>query len=99
MANLAETQKTIYLKDYQKPDFQINQTHLTFTLGEEGTEVNSQLNITRAEGVKPDQPLVLNAEAMEVLAVAIDGEPLAADQWQHSDNLSLIHISEPTRPY
>ena len=93
MANLAETQKTIYLKDYQKPDFQINQTHLTFTLGEEGTEVNSQLNITRAEGVKPDQPLVLNAEAMEVLVVAIDGEPLALDQWQHKDDLLQVQTS------
>ena len=93
MAQQAETPNTIYLSDYRAPDFHIEQTHLTFTLGEEGTEVNSELKIKRAEGVDAGKPLVLNAESMQVVAVAIDGQALANNQWQHKDDLLSIEIT------
>jgi aminopeptidase N len=85
MLKTVDHNPTIYLSDYRNPDFTIESTELTFNLGEEGTQVNSRLSIKRAAGAA-DAPLVLNAELMEVSAVAINGEELAEAEWQHEDN-------------
>lgn len=85
MLKTVDHNPTIYLSDYRKPDFTIESTELTFHLGEEGTQVNSRLSIKRAAGAA-DAPLVLNAELMDISAVAINGEELAEAEWQHEDN-------------
>ena len=90
MPQPAKTPNTIYLSDYRSADFQIEETQLTFTLGEEGTEVKSLLKIKRAAGVSSDKPLILNAESMEVVALAIDEQPLGENQWQHKEDLLSI---------
>ena len=89
MANQADTNNTIYLSDYQAPEFQIEDTKLTFTLGEEGTEVHSILSIKRSNP-ENKAPLVLNAESMEVVTVSIDGEELNHSHWNHSEDLLTI---------
>ena len=89
MADVAEVQKTIYLKDYQAPDFQIEDTQLTFQLGEEGTEVRSILKIKRSTA-DIAKPLVLNAELMDINRVAINDKDLDSALWEHSDNLLSI---------
>jgi aminopeptidase N len=87
MANQADKQNpSIYLKDYRAPDFLIESAELVFTLGEEGTLVQSRLQVKRNVHTAEDAPLVLNAEAMQVTAVAIDGQDLANSQWVHSDD-------------
>ena len=52
--------KTILLNEYSAPDFLIEQTHLTFDLGEVSTEVVSKLKIRRNQGVSSSTPLVLD---------------------------------------
>ena len=42
-----EQPKTIYLKDYQAPDYLIDETHLTFELYEDHTLVHAQLVMRR----------------------------------------------------
>ena len=94
MANRADEQNsTIYLKDYRAPDFLIESTELVFTLGEEGTQVQSKLQVKRNSHTPKDAHLVLNAESMEVTAVAIDGQALANDQWTHSDGQLTIRTA------
>lgn len=42
-----EQSKTIYLKDYQVPDYLIDETHLTFELFEDHSLVHAQLVMRR----------------------------------------------------
>ena len=45
-----EQPKVIYLKDYQAPDYLIDETHLTFELFEDHTLVHAQLVSAEREG-------------------------------------------------
>ncbi len=95
MAHQADEQNpTIYLKDYRAPDFLIQSAELVFTLGEEGTQVQSTLQVARNSHTDADTALVLNAESMEVTAVAINGQALANTEWKHSDDQLVIQTSE-----
>ena len=78
-----EQAKTIYLKDYQVPDFLIDNTDLHFTLGEDGTQVISRLQIRRnPESSNVNASLVLDGEDLELTALQLDGRTLAANEYQ-----------------
>ena len=63
-----EQPKMIYLKDYQVPDYLIDETHLTFELFEDHTLVHAQLMMRR------------NPEAGSGLPpLVLDGQQLVAD--------------------
>lgn len=73
--------EAIFLKDYQAPDYWIDQTNLNFDLFEDYTLVTSVLGIHRnldkksdkqQEGRPPD--LVLVGDDLELVAVEIDGK-------------------------
>ncbi len=76
----------IYLKDYSATAYVIKKTELTFELAEGDTLVNSLLTVARREGVAAEAPLVLNGEDLTLLSVRIDGEQLAATQYQEAGN-------------
>jgi len=86
-----EQPKMIYLKDYQAPDYLIDETHLTFELFDDHSLVHAQLVRRRTPdrgGVLP--PLVLDGELMELLGVKLDDTDLTADQYQlAADSLTL----------
>ncbi|WP_397452157.1 aminopeptidase N [Pseudomonas sp. NA-150] len=67
-----EQPKMIYLKDYQAPEYLIDETHLTFELFEDHTLVHAQLvmrrNPARGAGLPP---LVLDGQQLELLSVAL----------------------------
>lgn len=73
---------TIYLKDYQAPDYLVDHTDLTFDLDPYATLVKSRLKIRRnpavAEDVETLPPLWLDGVDLELLSVFIDGELLPA---------------------
>ncbi len=48
-----EQPKVIHLKDYQVPDYLIDETHLTFELYEDRTLVHAQLVMRRNPGRAP----------------------------------------------
>ncbi len=81
----------IYLKDYQAPDYLIDETHLTFELFEDHSLVHAQLilrrNPARGAGLPP---LVLDGQQLELLSVQLDDRPLGAGEYQvDADSLTL----------
>lgn len=70
--------KVIYRKDYQPPEYWIDQTDLTFDLFESHAIVTAQLHIRRNnDRANSDTlpPLVLVGEQVELQALSIDGNP------------------------
>ena len=70
--------QTIYLKDYQAPEYLIEETRLRFELHDDQTLVHAELRLQRnpARGAGLP-PLVLHGEELELLAVGPDGPALA----------------------
>jgi len=75
--------QTIYLKDYQAPEYLIEETRLRFELHDDQTLVHAELRLQRnpARGAGLP-PLVLHGEELELLAVALDDQALAAGDYQ-----------------
>ena len=86
-----EQPKMIYLKDYQAPDYLIDETHLTFELFDDHSLVHAQLVMRRNPERGAGLPaLVLDGELMELLSVKLDDTDLTADQYQlAADSLTL----------
>lgn len=83
--------KTIYLSDYQVPDFLIDHTDLQFHLGDEFTVVTSRLTLRRnPDSTQPEAALVLQGENMQLRSLAIDGVVLAEEDYQLSDEALRI---------
>ncbi len=86
-----EQPQMIYLKDYQVPDYLIDETHLTFELFEDHSLVHAQLVMRRnplCSGALP--VLQLDGQQLELLSVALDGQTLGEGDYQLSDShLSL----------
>ncbi len=82
-----EQPQVISLKDYQAPEYLIDETHLTFELFEDHTLVHAQLvmrrNPARGAGLPP---LVLDGQQLELLSVALDDQALAAGDYQLDDS-------------
>ncbi|WP_439858956.1 aminopeptidase N [Pseudomonas sp. MBLB4136] len=82
-----EQPKMIYLKDYQAPDYLIDETHLTFELFEDHTLVHAQLMMRRNPAAGTGlPPLVLDGQQLDLLSLALDGEELGAADYQLSDS-------------
>ncbi len=83
--------KTIYLKDYQPPEFLVDRVDLSFDLQEEYTEVESRLELRRNPACPLDNPsLNLDGEQLELLAVRLDGRELSPEQYRlEPDTLSV----------
>ncbi|MGE8362170.1 aminopeptidase N [Pseudomonas sp.] len=86
-----EQPKMIYLKDYQAPDYLIDETHLTFELFEDHTLVHAQLVMRRNPAAGGGLPrLQLDGQQLELLVVSLDGTELGAGDYQlDDDHLSL----------
>ncbi|AZC81942.1 aminopeptidase N [Pseudomonas chlororaphis] len=95
-----EQPKMIYLKDYQAPEYLIDETHLTFELFEDHSLVHAQLvmrrnpaRILESGGGLP--PLVLDGQQLELLSVSLgDRELTAADYQLSANHLTLQPTSE-----
>ena len=84
--------RAIFLRDYRAPDYWIDKTDLHFSLAEDSAEVTAELSIRRNSETAA-APLVLHGQDMELLAVAVDGVPLTAAQYQVSgESLTLEQV-------
>jgi len=82
-----EQPKMIYLKDYQVPDYLIDETHLTFELFEDHTLVHAQLVMRRdPEASAGLPPLVLDGQQLELLELKLDDRVLSAADYQLTDS-------------
>jgi len=88
------TPKTTRLQDYTPPAYRVPAVDLRFELGEDSTTVHSRLHIVRAATTPAGTPLILDGQQLELLALALDGTPLAADRYQ----LDADHLTLPDPP-
>jgi len=84
------TPRTIYLKDYKKPDYLIPELYLDFIINDDYTTVKSKLSVEANYDEKLVQPLTLNGEKLELVSVKIDGQVIdKADYTLTEDQLTL----------
>ncbi|MFP3515384.1 aminopeptidase N [Pseudomonas sp. SIMBA_077] len=89
-----EQPQMIHLKDYQAPDYLIDETHLTFELFEDHTLVHAQLvmrrNPARSEGLPA---LALDGQQLELLSVKLDDVDLTPADYALTDSHLILHPS------
>lgn len=82
-----EQSKTIYLKDYQVPDYLIDETHLTFELFEDHSLVHAQLAMRRNPEAGAGLPkLVLDGQQLELLHLKLDDCELGEGDYTLTDS-------------
>ncbi|MDY0028455.1 MAG: aminopeptidase N [Pseudobdellovibrionaceae bacterium] len=85
--------KTIYLKDYSRPNFTVRSLELNFSIDEAEVLVTSRAVYHREH--KQASDLVLDGECMELLSVSLDGNILGADRYQlNEQSLSVIDVPD-----
>ncbi len=90
-----ETPRTIYLKDYRAPAFQILHTELTVDLHDGYALVTAVLDIERAEHAESNEALRLHGVDLELLELAIDGfKRLPADYVQLGEDLEIANVPD-----
>jgi aminopeptidase N len=78
-----EQPKVIHLKEYQVPDYLIDETHLTFELYEDRTVVHAQLVMRRNPDAGPGlPPLQLHGQDLELVSLALSDRPLSEGDYQ-----------------
>lgn len=89
-----EQPKMIYLKDYQVPDYLIDETHLTFELFDDHTLVHAQLVMRRNPAAGSGlPPLVLDGQQLELLSLALDDRALSTGDYQLDDSHLTVQPS------
>jgi aminopeptidase N len=84
------------LADYRPPAFLIDTVDLVFELGPQDTRVKSRLGIRRNPAAsEPGGALHLDGEALELLSLALDGEPLGSNRYQLLPEGGLILADVP----
>jgi aminopeptidase N len=82
--------RTIYLKDYQPPEYLIEKTWLDFNLQEDYALVQSRLQIRRNPLAADDAVLELHGQELELLELEIDGDVLSAGDYCVSEQSLII---------
>jgi len=76
-------QTTTFRRDYRPYPYRLRDVALTFDLHPENTRVHARLSVQCAQTGNSDlPPLVLDGEDLSLISLAIDGETLAADDYQ-----------------
>lgn len=86
-----EQPKVIHLKDYQAPEYLIDETHLTFELYEDRTLVHAQLVMRRNPAAGAGlPPLELHGQDLELVSLSMNDRELGqADYQVGEDRLTL----------
>ncbi|MGF6711235.1 aminopeptidase N [Luteibacter sp. W1I16] len=78
----------IRLADYRPPAWSVGHVTLEFDLGIDRTEVAASLELVR----QADEPVRLNGEGIELLALSVDGRALAEGEYILADGVLEIAI-------
>ncbi len=79
----AEPHRTVYRDHYRVPPFLVDAVRLQFDLEPTRTRVGSRLHVRRNPAAEePALEWHLDGEALELLAVRLDGQPLSAPQME-----------------
>jgi aminopeptidase N len=74
----------IRLADYTPPPWRVSAVELVFDLAIDACEVTARLALMREDA---SAPLRLDGEGLELLAIALDGRPLASGEWHYADGV------------
>ena len=89
------TTPAIRLTDYRPPAWRIDRAELLFDLGLAETEVGARLHLS-PDPDQPDRALRLDGEDLELLAIALDGEPLPAERYRlNAAGLTVYGVTAP----
>jgi len=89
---LRDAPNAVFLKDYQPPEFLIDQVELRFELGEKVTEVHSRLHLRRnPESHGESAALQLHGEQLELVSLALDGVELTEEAYALDGEGLTIH--------
>ncbi|MGE4535155.1 aminopeptidase N [Halomonas sp.] len=80
-----------YLSDYRPPAYRVTHTELTFDLDPAATRVKARLHLERHPERAAGEPLVLDGEGLTLEAIALDGEPLEADEYSQDEASLTVH--------
>ena len=88
-ARTDQTTAPIRLADYAAPTWRVDTAELIFDLGIDHTEVSARLQLRR-DTDQATQPLRLDGEGLDVLAIVLDGQPLEANRWRYADGVLQV---------
>src|SRR5260370_26950881 len=79
------------LADYRPPEFLVDTVDLVFDLGEAETSVAAHLNLRRnPEAAGPGTPLRLDGDELQLVALALDGRPIAPGDYRIEADGALV---------
>ncbi len=79
----------IYLKDYEKPPYEVKTIDLEFMLHNTNTLVINKMHIVRV--AVENEPLFLNGDELELLSVHLDGRELHESEYELNDLGLTLH--------
>ncbi|WP_404298281.1 aminopeptidase N [Halomonas sp.] len=80
-----------HLSDYRPPAYRVIRTELTFDLDPAATRVKASLHLERHPQREAGLPLELDGEGLDLKVIALDGQPLEADEYAVSDTGLIVH--------
>jgi aminopeptidase N len=83
------------LADYRPPDFLIDSVELEFDLGDAETRVKSHLALRRNPDGSAGAPLHLDGDELQLVAISLDGRPLAAADYRFEPDGALVIPQTP----
>ncbi len=86
--SMTAQKKETFLKNYTPPPYLVDSIHLRVELAPTATKVEAKLHI-RPNATEAG-PLVLNGERLELVAVALEDQPLSPQQYSFSDGMLII---------
>jgi len=93
-----EQATAIRLQDYRPPDWLVDTVELDFSLDPEATRVRTRLQLRPNPAAEAAAPVVLEGDGLELVGLAIDGQPVPADQYLASpDRLTIVQ--PPAGPF
>jgi aminopeptidase N len=92
-----EEHRPIRLQDYRPPDWLIETVDLDVSLHPTATTVRAKLKLTPNNAGTP-APLMLNGEELKLKSLALDGKPLAAENFVATPD-KLTIAQPPNRPF
>jgi len=79
----------VYLKDYEKPVYELSTIDLEFNLDDTKTLVKSKMKVKRLGS--ENQALVLDADEVELKAIFLEGEELHESEYELTSNSLTLH--------
>ncbi len=83
---MTDAPKPTLRHDYRPPAFLVDEVELDFDLGAADTRVRSRLKLRRNPAHDGAAPLRLDGEALELLALRLDGAALGANRYRSDDS-------------